>query len=1003
MNVKGLPRTTQLGAMIALCLAGGAAVAQSTTGSISGQVPAGDTVVIQGANGLSRSVRANSQGRYTASQLPLGEYTVTLKRDGKVVDTREHVVLTVGAAAQVSFAAPQEAEDMSAVTVSANALPSIDVSSVTSETVISAEQLAKLPLGFSAEAAAQLAPGAVDNNAGYKSPVGGSLVSFGGAGANENAYYINGFNTTDPFKSLGGLTLPYGSISQEQVLTGGYSAKYGRSDGGVVNMVGKRGTNEWHFGGKASWEPAFARASQSTLYYEHSLPTAPGQVEDYGSLYDARGEGNYWRTTYDAYLGGPLIKDKLFLFASVEAAKTEGTSLGPVTSVAPWSRYETRMPKWYAKLDWNINDRNILELTGASNKMHSSGTTYEYDYKQRRRGDGYARSNDVKTGGTMWVAHYTGYVTDQLTVSALYGKMTNPYYDVPPDVDPDLVYIGNPKLQNPALNGGVPRHTDQTVTSITDPRQKVRTSNLRLSLEYQLGNHTLTAGIDNLDLAMMHHGGSPTGPGYSWTYQHTDNPENPLVSGLGVGATADFPNGAEGYYVTQHVGIRNVSVHSSQRGQFIEDKWQVSPRFLLSLGLRNGEFTNYNPLGQAFIKQRNELAPRLGFSWDVYGDASFKVYGNAGRYFLATPLEPSFSAASSGIDTTQYFTYGGINADGTPADLTAMAPPVSANNHFGQPRDPKTVAVKDIKPMYNDEFMVGFTKTLGDAWLYGAKATRRVLRSAIDDGCLGDLIVEKARELGYDDIELPGCYMVNAGARNTFVVKTASGEYHDIPLSRKEIGYPELKRNYYALELFMEHPFDGRWFGKIDYVFSRSYGNTEGMTQSNVQSSGPQESADWDNVPIMVWSNGDQGNDHRHQIKAFGYYQINPQWLVSGSLRLISGQPRACLGLFPQPDSDPAGYGSLYHYCDYKPAPPGSRGRLPWTRQLDVGVTYKPAFAAQKLAFNLNVFNLFNAQTETNTYPSLYADSAGSPNPLYGTARVTQAPRYVRFSVTYDY
>lgn len=75
-------------------------------------------------------------------------------------------------------------------------------------------------------------------------------MSFGGSSAAENAYYINGFNSTDPLGGPGGLTLPYGSIDQQEIYTGGYSAKYGRSDGGVINAVGKRGTNEWRFGGQ---------------------------------------------------------------------------------------------------------------------------------------------------------------------------------------------------------------------------------------------------------------------------------------------------------------------------------------------------------------------------------------------------------------------------------------------------------------------------------------------------------------------------------------------------------------------------------------------------------------------------------------------------------------------------------------------------------------------------------------------------------------------------------
>ncbi|MGN6478801.1 TonB-dependent receptor plug domain-containing protein, partial [Luteibacter sp.] len=261
-------RKRVLAAVIAAGLASGGALAQSTTGAISGQVAqgAGDTVHIESGTGFQRDVPVDARGRYAIAQLPLGNYTVSLRKAGATVQSHANVALRVGAATDVSFAAPvavssEGAQELAGVSVSASTLPPIDVASVDSRTVITSQQLAKLPRGFSAEAAARLAPGVVGNAGGFTGPTGQSLISFGGSAANENAYYINGFNTTDPLQAAGGLTLPYGSIDQQEVYTGGYSAQYGRSDGGVLNMVGKRGTNDWHFGGKLSWDPASLRAS----------------------------------------------------------------------------------------------------------------------------------------------------------------------------------------------------------------------------------------------------------------------------------------------------------------------------------------------------------------------------------------------------------------------------------------------------------------------------------------------------------------------------------------------------------------------------------------------------------------------------------------------------------------------------------------------------------------------------------------------------------------------
>ena len=196
--------------------------AQSTVGTIYGSVPIGgsETVLLESNSGVRREIAVDAKGRYTASQLPVGSYTVTLRRDGAAVDSRKNIQLTVGGSAEVSFAAPasaDNAQNLSAVTVSAASLPAIDVTTVDSRTVITSEQLAKLPLGRNAEAIAKLAPGVAANTGNFTGPTGKQLVSFGGASATENAYYINGFNTTDPLFGAGGITLPYGAIDQQEV------------------------------------------------------------------------------------------------------------------------------------------------------------------------------------------------------------------------------------------------------------------------------------------------------------------------------------------------------------------------------------------------------------------------------------------------------------------------------------------------------------------------------------------------------------------------------------------------------------------------------------------------------------------------------------------------------------------------------------------------------------------------------------------------------------------
>jgi len=992
-------RTLAAAVAASLALANAPSFAQSTTGSIFGQVPAaaGESVQIRSSTGISRTVPVDSRGRYVAPELPLGVYAVSLLKDGNVIDSRDNVNLRVGTGTEVSFT-EVAAKKLGTVSVTASSVPPIDVTSTDSRTVITSRELAQLPLLRSAEAIALLAPGVVNNSGGYSGPTGQSLVSFGGSAASENAYYINGFNVTETQRGLGGLTLPYGAIEQQEIYTGGYSAQFGRSDGGVINMVGKRGTNDWHFGAQVLWEPDFARANETNTYYTNGLPTSPVA----GNLYDPKARNQQWTRTYDAYVGGPLIKDKLFLFLAAEASTQNGTTVNEVSNAQPYVRYHYTLPKWYGKLDWNITDSNILEITGASNRKQTEGSIYSYDYNALQPGRFINYADRVKTGGDLYIGKFTSYITDSLTLTATYGKMRLDNYDVPGGYDGSLTYLANIQNQNPALNGGAPIGNSQVTRSLYNPNRHNESDNLRVDLTYQLGQHSISLGIDNQNARAIDQGSQTSGPGYYWDYEYTTTPTVALIPSLGVGAPANYPNGASGYYAIQHVNNSIASVRSAQRAQYIEDKWQVSDRWLVSLGLRNDQFIDYNADGQAYIRQtRPQWAPRLGFSWDVLGDASLKIYGNVGRYYLGMPLNPALNAAGAYVATQQYFTYGGIAADGTPTGLTAFSDAVSANNTYGILPDPKTVTASNLKSEYQDEFILGFTKAIDNRWVYGAKLTRRILRNVIDDYCDVQAIENKAAALGYAVNATNSCYLINPGRENIFTVIDAGGSYRSVPLTNAEMGFPQMKRKYYALETFLEHPFDGTWYGKVDYVFSRSYGDTEGQLRSDIQQTAASTSIDWDFPELMSYSNGAQSNDHTHQFKLFGYYRIDPQWLVSGSVQLVSGSPRNCLGYYGPNQTDPDGYGSFYHWCGGQPSPPGTY-RLPWYKQVDVGLTYLPSAAAGKLALSLNVFNLFNSQTILNAYP-YYQISPGTPDPLYGSAVTRQLPRYVRLSATYDY
>ncbi|EKU25832.1 Oar protein [Xanthomonas translucens pv. graminis] len=186
--------------------------------------------------------------------------------------------------------------------------------------------------------------------------------------------------------------------------------------------------------------------------------------------------------------------------------------------------------------------------------------------------------------------------------------------------------------------------------------------------------------------------------------------------------------------------------------------------------------------------------------------------------------------------------------------------------------------------------------------------------------------------------------MFNPGQTNTYKLINNDGSgYTTVKMSQSDWGFTDgAKRNYLAIDLFLEHPLDEKWYGRVDYTWSRSYDNTEGQVKSDIGQTDVSKTQDWDSAALMYYAGGDLANDRRHQLKAFGAYQFTPEWMLSATLKVASGMPKSCLGYFGTDESDPTSYGSAYHYCGGNPSSPGQAGRLPWTKLVGPGRDLPP-------------------------------------------------------------
>ncbi|HYD78751.1 MAG TPA: TonB-dependent receptor, partial [Paucimonas sp.] len=607
-NTNSMKKTVLASALVMAFAAGMSSVAfaQTTVGSVGGQAVSGATITVENKSlGLSRQITVDKDGGYQVSQLPPGTYTVKVKYpDGSTEDRTVSVSAGQGATANFTGAKEQQV-------VVTGRLNTIDVKSPESTTVLSEEKIDRIPVLRDVTAVALLAPGATvgDSRIGQTSARAGNVPSLGGASPAENAYFINGFNVTNMVNGVAFNQVPFEAIAQQEVKTGGYGAEFGRSLGGVLSVTTKRGTNEWHGGANIIYTPAelesdrYLRTEKSPVTNQWMV--AP-QAQDTGKS-DLK--TNIWA-------GGPLIKDKLFVFGLIQGASIKqdwfATADGKLIE-----ELRNTSPQYVAKVDWNINDNNLFEFTYFSDKNKDKAHHWTAN-KAFNPEKGTDLGTDVfTTGGENYIGKYTAWVNEDLTVSAMYG--VGKYNRKEKIATADCPFVRDDRSSTRV------RYGCWTQSVMADPNANDQRTAFRLDAEWQLGAHLLRFGMDNEEYKVTDGTLFPGGDRYQ-------------IFNLAPGGQLD-----NGYTNTTSSTIPYVQVrHLENGGKFknknkafyIEDNYQVTKNILASIGVRSEGFNNLNASGASFIKVDNTIAPRLGVTWDVNGDASMKVFGNAGRYYI---------------------------------------------------------------------------------------------------------------------------------------------------------------------------------------------------------------------------------------------------------------------------------------------------------------------------------------------------------------------------------
>src|SRR5882762_630171 len=325
-------RTIQFSFLFLTCTALGWAQAQATTGVIQGTIadPTGAAVPdarVEARNldtNFTRSQDSDASGRFALLQMPPGRYTVTASKPGFATIVQGNLELTVGQALSLPFSMKISSVSEE-ITVSATP---VDVTRVESSTTLNDLTVSSTPvLGRKFEDLLTLTPGV-----GIVQGADGDEINFAGQRGVFNNISLDGGDYNNGFfgEQVGGqraaVDISMEAVREFQVVATGASAEFGRTAGGVVNVITKSGTNDLH----------------GSLFHYQRLRTLSANTSDGNPLQDFRREQS------GGSIGGPIVRGKAFYFGAFEQIFENlrrdnlSTAIGPPCSICGHQRHGDR-------------------------------------------------------------------------------------------------------------------------------------------------------------------------------------------------------------------------------------------------------------------------------------------------------------------------------------------------------------------------------------------------------------------------------------------------------------------------------------------------------------------------------------------------------------------------------------------------------------------------------------------------------------------------------------
>jgi outer membrane receptor protein involved in Fe transport len=1050
--------------LMCFALFAGSAFAQSaTTGSIEGSVSdtagaalPGASIKVTSPNLISaQTATADASGRFKIANLPPGRYSVSVESANfaKFEKTEVEVNLSRSTTVDVQLA---PANVGASVTITDTAGAAVDTTANTTGTNVSTEQFSNLPTQRTVQSLYTIAPtvarsGLRDASGRDRDP------SVAGSSGPENNYILDGVNTTDPAFGGSGANLPFEFVQEVEIKTGAYGAEYGRSTGGIFNVITKSGGNEIH-------GDAFGYFTTQALVRETKQFPFTGSAPDGFSEIDAGID-----------IGGPIKKDKVWFFGAFNPQQRKNYFLTQQFHQPVNNKITT--PFYSGKITWAVNGNNTATFSTFGDFTKQEGFLFG--------GSGFGANSDsflgeIQTGGHNYIArlnstfspnitgefafglHYqrantipldsqlsVPLVTDNFAVVNSAGSVITPVgtnaQTVPQSNFIAFVDGRGGSLQRNFVRQGFGLFSDQDRNRVEFSARMQHIWNIntfKYGFEYGRNIYkinTVSTGtattfpdtVVNTDgsIGVTHGSGNNQMIGYRTTNNFgvctvqgsnvacpaaalTSRVQALITGGLapaGITSTSTLALTSaqlqtNPFLVLSSVRVRDFRLiapdtYTNMEAFYLQDDIKVTKNLQINAGLRWDYQQAYGSDDFTYLKLNNfmdNLAPRVGVIWDFTGKGKGKFFINWAKY-IETPL-PLDLNVRAGSDTSQVDKNINVSRLNSPSNAFVVA-------DIGNLGATHTPIDTGLRPQDVRELTAGLQYELNGGLTVGFRGVYRYQGDVIEDG-------------SFDDGD--HYFLFNPGRRRGAGITT-----EDLACEDPGIGcFGPARRYYRALEFTATKRFTNNWQLIGSYVYSSLIGNYEGLFRNDNGQSDPNITSLFDLVSLLDGMYGRLPNDRPHQFKLDGSYRWPFKLMTGASFRAQSGIPFNALIPHPVYGNNegfgvPRGTAVVPTVTATQPGFPNvvdsiGSNRTPTTFNLDMNAYYPIAFGEKReLRLQLDWFNVFNNQRairldETQSINSGIPGVQNIPanrfeNPFYGAGTIFQFPSSLRLGVKFQF